>query len=321
MDELSIFKMAWWPLHVATAWALSRDEEFTTACRRPDPGYLVASEADIRRQTGRPVMLFPTDKCAQNAVVKSIGKCEAVLPASVLSLFPRLDDANRAAALASVWRGMDPKEHRRIPLSHGAWWIASKEGSQFVCLDDRAVWQPAFELIMDAAINGQLSIFETEPPPVRRIPACDFDGMPIEFPARASEHRLGSPFQQGRDAFIRCDLLRGDQYISANADADRFGLQVNSDELLKLTGRLERAPKAASTEKTARAFVAKQLDANPKATLDEIREAAKGRGSRPLVDAAYRYEKFKRTGKLVKRGRRSKNPQKNNPRRIADFDI
>jgi len=70
----------------------------------------------------------------------------------------------------------------------------------------------------------------------------------------------------------------------------------------------EHAPTAKPfTEKTAKAFVNDALDADPNLRLDDLREAAKGRGRRDLIDEEYRRQKLERTGAPLKRGPRTRN--------------
>jgi hypothetical protein len=244
----SIFQMRWWPSPIATAWVLTRNERFIDRVGeryRNGLGPIAAEAQNWRHDVkvngvslGRhPVMLFPTVESAAARLHAELPEQQRGFPKDrVLAKFPKLDDQDYDRVLGSLWRGQNPNDQKRVGLSHAAWWLASKRNTQAFRLDDSAAWRSAFDQILSAIVDGRVGVFATKPPPVQPIPADKFDGMPVEYPARASEHRLvGSPYKCGGDAFIKCDF-NSDQYFAVGQREPVWsGLQVNSDDLLKLT--------------------------------------------------------------------------------------
>jgi hypothetical protein len=67
-------------------------------------------------------------------------------------------------------------------------------------------------------------------------------------------------------------------------------------------------PKPRLNRKTVTPFIASLLADNPNATLESVREAARGQRSRKLVDDEYRRQREQISGQPLRRGRR-RNPQ------------
>jgi hypothetical protein len=88
--------------------------------------------------------------------------------------------------------------------------------------------------------------------------------------------------------------------FATRGELDRFlGIEAPQDEL-DVDGAPSPKPFNA---KTARDFVASILKADPNATMASVREAAKGRGNRKLIDQEYRHQKG--AGGPLKRGPRA----------------
>jgi hypothetical protein len=266
MGPISVFGMQRWPLSIATAWVLTRERRFVEDCAGTSA--LAAIEgraADWRRNTmvngqdlhRRPVMLFPSAEMAALALRAELNHDQWDYSTDeVLQRFPGLGEPDWGRATGSVWRGQDPNDRKRIPLSHAAWWVASQQGSEIVALDDRSIWSPAFKLLLQLIVDQRLQVFAIDPSPAELIDYADFDladaagSFPIDFPVHASEGFGGSPYRPGRGAFIACDLLGGDSYYAAGQLKPVWsGMQVPTNQLLKVTKpTLAKHPKRASSE-------------------------------------------------------------------------
>jgi hypothetical protein len=242
-----------WPLSIAAAWVLTREEQFVEGCYRaaynPTLNPVENDATDWRRNTKvgghdlnrRPVMLFPSAEAASLRLRTVLSHDQWDFSRDeVLSSCPPLD-GDQASVMASVWRGQDPEKHKRIPLSHAAWWIASERASQIFALDDRTIWAPAFTSLLCSIVDRQVRVSANDPSPARSMDAALFDladaagTFPIDFPARASEGFGGPPYRPGYGAFIACDLLAGDRYYTANTREPAWsGLQLLSADLLQL---------------------------------------------------------------------------------------
>jgi hypothetical protein len=252
VSEPPVFGLQTWRTAIATAWVLTRNCQFTDACNHDNVETALQTEwlADEWKRAGarpgdqsgrKPVKLFPSVTAARQKLNNTLGSGLDFDRDAVLKGFPDLDTADRKRLLASVWRGDDPRKYSRIPLSHGAWWIASDHGTRPVALDDVATWRPAFEFILEPIVKGNLTILATDPPPPRPISPGEFDGVPIEYPCAAL---VRSPYRPGRDSYIACTIdpeqrQIGDRYFEkANRIAKWSHLVVQSEELLKICKRI-----------------------------------------------------------------------------------
>jgi hypothetical protein len=320
-----------WPWSIATAWALTRNDEFVEGCIRSDDGELytpglgaIETEAyDWRWNTPimgkslgcRPLMLFPTVTAAAERVRVAINQHRLDFPRDeVLARFPKLavGDQPTPSQWASVWRGNSPHDHRRVSLSHAAWWVASEQGTRIFDLDDRASWKPAFATLLAPIVDREFPIYSTDPPPARPLPADLFDDIPVNYPSRALDQFAGFPYRPGLHSFIDCDLLEGgDRYFTrGQVDPTQRGLQIGSAALLRLLGAYSE-PRP-FTAKTLQEFVSKYLSNTEKPTLDDLRELTKGRGDRELIDDEYRRQLQEKTGRPIKPGRRSQQKPSDN---------
>jgi hypothetical protein len=169
-----IFGLERWALSIATAWVLTRNEEFVadwlSSCFSSGT-YAAVWRFDMpvpgARLKRHPVMLFPTAESAAQRLHEEIPHDKWDFSKDeVLALFPKIDDPNRSTVLASVWRGQNPDEHEWLPLSHAAWWLVSEGGSKVCVLDDAAIWKRAFE-----TLTKTIPLFASEPPPYQKIPS------------------------------------------------------------------------------------------------------------------------------------------------------
>jgi hypothetical protein len=326
-----IFGMQRWPLSIAAAWVLTRNENFVEGCSRsgygveelcrPGLGAVKTETYDWRndrpiegsRLGRRPVMLFPTVEEAATRLRCELNDHQWDFPRDeVLARFPNRD-ADQSVLLASVWRGSDPRRQSRLTFSHAAWWIASEQGTRIFALDDRIEWKPAFDALLAGIVEGEVAVSAVDPPPARPLSASLFDSIPVDYPAQALDQFLGSPYRPGQSSFVRCELLssEGDDYFTSGKIEPAWrGLQVRSNDLLQMLGTYSK-PKP-FTRRTADQFVAEQFAGTPDMTIDDVRQLAKGRGNREELDSAYRRYKETTTGLPLKRGRRPKPRPSNN---------
>jgi len=248
----SILDPGWWPVPAATAWVLSRNREFAEACNRIDEGYVIEGQVSGWRHDvpigdtslGRkPVMLFPTVASARAALVAKTWcmrtRGAELSAADVRAAFPALDHPDRARVLASVWRGVDPHREERVGLSHAAWWIASKGGTEVIILDAWGTWESAFKQLLGWHDRGWVPIRGVNPePPWRPVPG-EVDGVQIEYPCHASDsHRHGSGYEIGRNSFIACTIdpaagVMGDRYFERGSKDPKWErLAVRSADLI-----------------------------------------------------------------------------------------
>ena len=249
----SILDAEWWPFGVAAGWVLSRNERFAVECHQEtNPPIAAVRNAayqwrwDIKVDGcslgRRPIMLFPSEEIAAEQLQAEVDaariRCEdnAYSAVNIRSRFPQIDYPDRVRVAASMWQGQDPNKCRRISLSHAAWWIASTQGTTPFALDDRAAWASAFTPLLQSIVDKDVQVFGVvAQPPVQKVPADSFDGVPVEYPARASEGSGGSPYQHGYHAFVAADLLaHGDRYYArGKREAIWRGLQLSTVDLLK----------------------------------------------------------------------------------------
>jgi hypothetical protein len=233
--HVPIFDLERWHPSIATLWVLTRNKKFTQACAR---GYgsdanTVQLEADEWRrvsflraednQAGRgPVMLFPSVQAAWERLQREFGPALADYARSeVLDRFPALDSLDRDRLMQSVWRAEDPAKCAGLPLSHAAWWLATKGGTAPIILDDWKVWKAAFEKLRRHLTGAQILIIDKNGSDVspRTFAVVGFD-----YPCRALPR---SPFVAGRHTYIACALtpdesVHGDQFFEAGSDAARW---------------------------------------------------------------------------------------------------
>jgi hypothetical protein len=249
----------------------------------------------------RPLMLFPTVAAAAERVRLELNQHRWDFPRDeVLARFPKLavGDLPTPSQWASVWRAYDPRNQRRVPFSHAAWWIASEQGTRIFALDDHAAWAPAFDASLVTIADGEVAIFSIDPGPARPLQVDLFDGISVNYPAY-------DWYRPGLHSFIECDLLEGDRYFTCGQDEPiHRGLQVSSTDLLKRHGAYSES--RPFTAKTRQEYVSNYLSNTANPTLDDLREQTKGRGDRESIDDEYRRQLQKRTGQPIKRGRRSK---------------
>jgi hypothetical protein len=262
MASFSVFGMQIWPWSIATAWALTRNDQFVEGCLRsgygegelcrPSLGAIQTEAYDWRWNTGivqyretmcfgrRPLMLFPTVATAANRVRLELDQHRWDFPKDdVLARFPKLAIGDRLSPLlwASVWRGSDPRSQERVTFSHAAWWIASEQGTRVFALDDRDSWRPAFDALLTVIEDGEVALFTVDSRRARRLPADLLGSFDVNYPAMALNQFAGSPYRPGDSSFIETDLLNseGDQYfLQGQREPAGRGLQVSSTDLLKM---------------------------------------------------------------------------------------
>jgi hypothetical protein len=248
----SILDAKWWPFGVAAGWVLSRNERFAAECHQEtNPPIAAVRNAAYQWRRDikvdgcslgrRPIMLFPSEEIAAEQLQAEVEagrircKDNAFSAANIRSRFPQIDNPDRARVADSMWQGHDPNKRRRVSLSHAAWWIASKQGTTPFALDDSAAWASAFTPLLQSIVDKDVQVFGVAQPPVQKVPADSFDGVPVEYPARASEGSGGSPYSLGYHTFIAADLLEhGDRYYArGKREAIWRGLQLSTADLLK----------------------------------------------------------------------------------------
>jgi hypothetical protein len=229
-----IFDLERWHPSIVAAWVMTRNTKFVQSCAR---GYgrdanTVQLEADEWRrvsflhaddnQAGRgPVMLFPSVHAAWERLQREFGSASQDYARSeVLDRFPALDILDRDRLTQSLWRAEDPAKCAGLPLSHAAWWLATKRGTEPIILDDWKVWKLAFEKLRQHLTAAQMLIIDKDGSTVspRTFAVVGFD-----YPCRALPR---SPFVAGRHTYIACALtpdqsVHGDQFFETGSDAAR----------------------------------------------------------------------------------------------------
>jgi hypothetical protein len=171
-----IFDLERWHPSIATLWVLTRNKKFAQACARgygSDANTVQLEAAEWRRvsflraednQAGRgPVMLFPSVQTARERLQREFGPASADYARSeVIDRFPALDSPDRDRLMQSLWRAEDPEKCAGLPLSHAAWWLATKGGTEPIILDDWKAWKPAFEKLRRHLTAAQILIIDKD---------------------------------------------------------------------------------------------------------------------------------------------------------------
>jgi hypothetical protein len=281
----SMLEVDRWPWHVAVAWALSRNPEFTLACARCVDPYVEPyfpqvepfvvdpdREADSWRRAGKPVLLFPSVEIAIQRLREALNVRLAFCfrRRDVVKAFPPLDYQDRQRVLGSVWRGSDPHQHPRINFAHAAWWLASQGGTQPFALDNGDRWNAAFGMLLRAIAEGRVTVWDVASLPARTVPAEYFDEL-----LRIDLSFVGVHRSAGENAFIGCDLVCGDRYFE-RGQATWQRLAVSSADLIALrpgsSDAIETPPVGESD-----AAQTDQLDDQPGDIADDVVAAAKTR--------------------------------------------
>jgi hypothetical protein len=244
---VSVFDLERWQASIATVWVLSRNESFTQACAR---GYgsdanTVQLEADEWRRAGflqaednqacrGPVMLFPSVLAAWERLRREFGPESADYARSeVLARFPDLDSPDRDRLLQSVWRAEDPKKCAALPLSHAAWWLATRRGTELIILDDWRVWKVAYEKVRRHLVGAQIPIVDKNG---QDVSPREFAVVGFDYPCRAHAR---SPYAAGRHTYIACALtphesVHGDQFFAAGSNTAKWqNLMLSSAEFIR----------------------------------------------------------------------------------------
>jgi hypothetical protein len=241
---VSVFNLSRWPASIATAWVLSRNQNFTQACARrggrADAHTVQLDAEEWRRASFRrpeynpacrgPVMLFPSALAAWERLRREFGPDSAdYARAEVMARFPALDFPDRPRLMQSLWRADDP--NHSLPLSHAAWWIASKRGTTPVVLDDWKIWKAAFETFRRHLVAGRIPIFDGDG---SCVPPRIFAVVSYDYPCSALSP---SPFVPGRHTHVACrlDAVQGDQFFeSGSAEAKWSTLHLSPAEFIRV---------------------------------------------------------------------------------------
>jgi len=108
-----------------------------------------------------------------------------------------------------------------LPLSHAAWWLATKGGTEPIILDDWRVWKTAFEKLRRHLTRAQILIIDKNG---NAVSPRAFAVVGFDYPCRALPR---SPFVAGRHTYIACALTpnesaHGDQFFEAGSDIARL---------------------------------------------------------------------------------------------------
>jgi len=225
-----IFDLERWDPSIATVWVLSRNKKFVQACARgygSDANTVQLEVNEWRRvsflsaddnQAGRgPIMLFPSVQVAWQRLQSEFGPASADYARSeVLDRFPALDSLDRDRLMQSLWRAEDPESCAGLPLSHAAWWLATKGGTEPIILDDWQVWKAAFEKLRRYLTAAQILIMGKD---AKGVSPRAFAVVGFDYPCRALPR---SPFVAGRHTYLACALtpdqsVHGDQFFETGA--------------------------------------------------------------------------------------------------------
>jgi hypothetical protein len=246
-----IFDLQRWHSSIAAVWVLTRNKKFVQACARGHGtdantvrleadewkrvSFLSAEDNQARRG---PVMLFPSVVAAWERLQREFGPASWDYPRSeVVERFPALDTLDRDRLMRSIWRADDPEKAPALPLSHAAWWLATKGGTEPIVLDDWKVWKPAFERLRRHLTGAQILILDQNG---NGVSPRAFAQVGFDYPCRALPR---SPFLAGRHTHIACALTReesvhGDQFFEAGSDAARWqNLTLLSAHFIEATAK------------------------------------------------------------------------------------
>ena len=254
LSMIQIFDLPRWHATTAIAWVLSRNDGFTQACARKGlagDARKVQLDAEVWRRAAflrpeynsaarGPIMLFPSAEAAWQRLQGELGSGdEHYSRVDVIARFPALTCPDRRHLMASLWHANDPASGASIPLSHGAWWVASKGGTQPVVLDDWKGWKSTFELLRRHLITSQIPIVDGQG---RVIPPRTFAVVTYDYPCSALSP---SPFVPGRHTYVACRLeaADGDQFFeSGNSEPTWSGLRLSSAEFIRVAFRPDEVP-------------------------------------------------------------------------------
>jgi len=229
-----IFDLERWHPSIAAVWVLTRNRKFVQACARGygTDAHTVQLEADewrrvsflsaINNQAGLgPVMLFPSVSAAWERLQCEFGSTPDYARSELIDRFPALDSLDRDRLMQSLWRADDPEKFPALPLSHAAWWLATKGGTEPIILDDWQVWKAAFEKLRRYLTAAQILIMGKD---AKGVSPRAFAVVGFDYPCRALPR---SPFVAGRHTYLACALtpdqsVHGDQFFETGATVPRW---------------------------------------------------------------------------------------------------